>query len=331
MITDHLIAWCVACGITALLYASFLSRIFPLIRSKRHLEARWSEYGGGAIEKWEKNSSKIDERRLRSIQVESKLKAFLAHPIPSFKQIEYLFYRSSVFTNIKANIACQALGTIIATDMIFMFYGTTLIVSFLLGLFVSLLIHSYVLRFKESVWKKSFMRVFPISLDIINRGLKSGMTLGRGIAMVSEEVEDPVGNEFNYIASQLQIGISPDDALTEAAARIGIDEFRFFSLALIIQREMGGSLADVLGKLCDVIRDRDRFRKKVRTLSSEGRATALIVGSLPIFLAVLVEFISPGYIKFFFVDPKGKIMLWICGALSLTGTFVITRMMKVGE
>jgi tight adherence protein B len=329
MILSHTLAWSISIGVAALLYLVCLSLIFPRIRAKRHLQERWSEFGKGMVEKWDKTAIKIDEKRLRSLQVQSKLKAFLAHPYPSFKLIEYLFYRSRVFPHIKMHVAAQALGTIMATEAIFILCDLSLSAAFLAGLSTSLLIHFLVLKSKEAGWKKSFLKIFPVSLDIITRGLKSGMTLGRGIAMVSEEVEDPVGGEFNYMASQLQIGISPDDALTESAARIGIDEFRFFSLALIIQREMGGSLADILGKLSEVIRERDRFRKKVRTLSSESRTTAVIVGSLPLLLGVMVEFISPGYIKFFFTDPKGKIMLWICGGLSLTGMFVITRLMKV--
>lgn len=331
MIKDHTLAWYLSIGLTMLLYLGSLALIFPMIRSKRHLQERWAEFGAGKANKLKKNTKRLDEKRLKSLQVESKLKTLLTHPYPYFQMLKFLFYRSNVFANIKAHIAGQVLGCIVATDFLFLTYALPLSTSFLLGLMLSLTIHYIFLSVKERAWQKAFKNVFPVSLDIINRGLKSGMTLGRGIAMVSEEVEDPVGSEFNYIASQLQIGIPPHDALNEAAGRIGVDEFKFFSLALNIQREMGGSLADILGKLAEVIRERDRFRRKVWTLSSEGRATAMIVGSLPLFLAILVELISPGYIRFFFIDPKGKIMLWICGALSITGAIVITRMMKVED
>lgn len=324
-------AWAISIGITTLLYISSLACILPIVRAHRHLRERWSQYGGGVIANWQKASTNLDERRLRSIQMESKLKAILARPYPSLKMIEYLFYRSNVFPHIKMHIAGQVIGIVFLTETIFVIKNYTLNISFFLGLFLSLLCHFFLLRVKESRWKKSFIKIFPLSLDIIIRGLKTGMTLGRGIAMVAEEIDDPVGSEFSYMASQLQIGVTPDDALVEASSRIGIDEFRFFSLALIIQREMGGSLADILGKLSEVIRERERFRKKVWTLSSESRATALIVGSLPIFLGIMVELISPGYMKFFFADPKGKIMLWICAGLSIMGTLVITRMMKVED
>ena len=331
MTLDYYTAWAFSISLTGLLYYVFLARLFPILRAHRHLQSRWAEYGSGIIEKWEKVTPKVDDKRLKSLQVESKLKSFLSQPIPAFKQIEFLLYRSGFFPNIKVHFACQIFSSFAVSDAIFITYGLPIGRCFLFGISASLFGHFMFLRFKEKTWKKSFVRVFPVALDIITRGLKSGMTLGRGVAMVSEEVEDPVGSEFNYIASQLQIGITPDDALTEAAARIGIEEFRFFSLALIIQREMGGSLADILGKLSEVIRERDRFRKKVWTLSAESRATALIVGSLPIFLAIVVEFITPGYTKFFFTDPKGKIMLWICIGLSVTGALVITRMMRVEE
>jgi tight adherence protein B len=331
MIKDLTLAWYLSVALTALLYLAALSLIFPMIKAKRRLQERLAEYGAAKSNRFKKHSKKIDDKRLKSLQVESKLKTLLTHPYPYFQMIKFLFYRSNVFANIKGHIAVQVIGCVISTDILFLTYGLPLSTSFLLGILLSLTIHYIFLSAKESSWRKAFTNVFPLSLDIINRGLKSGMTLGRGIAMVSEEVEDPVGSEFNYIASQLQIGITPQDALTEAAGRIGVDEFRFFSLALNIQREMGGSLADILGKLAEVIRERDRFRRKVWTLSSEGRATAMIVGSLPLILAIMVELISPGYIRFFFTDPKGKIMLWICGVLSITGAIVITRMMKVED
>lgn len=331
MIESQSLAIVITLGTTAFLYSLSLALIFPLVRAHRHLQNRWAQYGRSAIEKWDKRMNRLEETRLRSLSQQSRLKSFLMHPYPSFKMIEYLFYRSGVFPSIKAHLVFQVLSIVFATEGFYIILKYSLTHSLCLGLLTSITLHFFYLRIKEHAWKKSFLKIFPISLDIINRGLKTGMTLGRGIAMVSEEVEDPVGHEFNYMASQLQIGITPDDALTESAARIGINEFRFFALALIIQREMGGSLADILGKLSEVIRERDRFRQKVKTLSAEGRATAVIVGSLPFFLGIAVELINPGYTKFFFVDPKGKLMLWICGGLTLVGFFILMRMMKVED
>ena len=296
------------------------------MRTDRHLQQRWAEHGAGG--KWDPMNAKIDEGRIRSIQVQSRLKSLLAHPYPSLKTIEYLFYRSRVFPNLKKHVMGQIIGSIALTEALFIFAHLSLVKSFLSGTLLATLLHFQIISSKDKKWKKAFIKVFPLSLDIITRGLKSGLTLGRGIAVVSEEIEDPVGSEFNYIASQLQLGVNPDTALVEAAARIGIEEFRFFTLALIIQREMGGSLADILEKLSEVIREREKFEKKVWTLSSESRATAMIVGALPVIMAVIIEIITPGYIKYFFVDPKGQMMLGISIGLTLTGVIMITRMMS---
>lgn len=329
MILSSTLAWTVSIGITALCYLLFLSFTFSRIQAKRHLQERWSQFGEVISAKWDKVEIKIDKRNLQAVTKQSKLKEFLSHPYPSIKALEHLFYRSGVFPKIKLHISLQIVLMIVATEQIYFILDYHLILSFFIGLIISITIHLLYLRIQENAWKKSFLKTFPFALDMITRGLKSGMTLGRGIAVVAEEIEEPVGSEFNYIASQLQIGVPPSEALNEAADRIGIDEFRFFALALIIQGEMGGSLADILGKLSELVRERDHFRQKVHTLSSESRVTAIIVGSLPIFLGITVEFISPGYMKFFFVDPKGKIMLWICLGLSMTGAFTINRMMSV--
>jgi Flp pilus assembly protein TadB len=316
-------------AIAFLIYFFSLAQIFSTMRFRRHLQERWEEYGKGVKQSWAKGSGKTEDIRLRSIQVQSKLKAFLAHPYPSFKMIEFLFYRSGVFTNLKLHITFYVIGSAILMQIMYLTSLFSLAGSLFAAMGSMTLLHLFYLRSRESKWKKAFILIFPASLDIITRGLKSGLTLGRGIAVVSEEIEDPVGSEFNYMASQLQLGVSPDDCLLEAATRVGIEEFRFFALSLIIQREMGGSLAEILGKLSEVIRERERFQKKVWTLSAEGRTTAAIVGGLPVLLAIALELITPGYIKFFFVDPKGQILLWISCGLTLTGIIFITRMIKL--
>lgn len=318
----------VSVGMAMFLYLMALWLIIPRVKASRALTQRWKQYQASNILDQNK-VARIDERRLQSIRSESKLKAFLVHPFSSFKDLEFFFYRTGVLAHLQRHIIFQAIGMALVIQLLIMFSPFSFIQSIFMGTILVTILQFLYLKRKDDRWKKDFITIFPLSLDVINRGLKSGLTLGRGIAMVSEEMADPVGGEFNYMAAQLQLGVSPDAALTEAAMRIGVDEFRFFSLALIIQREMGGSLADILGKLSEVIRERDRFRKKVWTLSSESRATALIVGSLPLFLGIMVEMISPGYIKFFFVDPRGQMMLWISVGLTITGSVVITRMMKM--
>jgi tight adherence protein B len=320
-------AWIYAIGITAVLYGVSLFLIFRKVRINRQVTERWKQYGEGQLDKWTKN--KIEDRRKRSIRQENKFQHFLQKLFASFQDCEYLFYRSGFNIHIREHLIGQIISIFVFTGSFFLTLKYSFLDSILLGIFITSFLHFIILKRKESQWKKAFLSNFSTTLDIINRGLKSGLTLGRGIAMVAEEAEEPVGSEFNYIAAQLQLGVDPDLALSQAAARIGIDEFRFFTLALIIQREMGGSLSEILGKLSELIRERERFRNKVWTLSSEGRTTAIIVGGLPIILGFLLELINPGYAKFFFTDLNGMIMLWISCGLTLIGITVTVRMMRV--
>jgi tight adherence protein B len=324
-----LVAWIYAIGVSTVLYCVFLPLIFRKVRLSRQIKQRWEQYGERPFDKWTKN--RIEDRRKRSIRSENKFKNYLSRIFASFQDLEYLFYRSGFIIHVRDHLIGQIICFTFVMLTFFVVSNYSFIRSILLGIIIAPVIHFIFLKYKERRWKKGFLDHFPTTLDIINRGLKSGLTLGRGIAMVAEEAEEPVGSEFNYIAAQLQLGVDPDLALAQAAARIGVDEFRFFTLALIIQREMGGSLSEIFSKLSELIRERERFRKKVWTLSSEGRATAIIVGGLPIVLSVLLEIIKPGYTLFFFTDPKGIALLWICGALTLIGLTVTIRMMRVED
>jgi tight adherence protein B len=319
--------WLYAIGVAAVLYCIFLSFIFRKIQIRRQINQRWKQYGEQPFDKWTK--SRIEDQRKRSIRIESKIKNYLRKVFISFQDLEHLFYRSGASSHVKENIIGQIIGILVMFGVFLLIFKCSFVKSLLFGISVAFLLHFIILRRKESQWKKAFLANFSTTLDIINRGLKSGLTLGRGIAMVAEEAEEPISTEFNYIAAQLQLGIDPDLALGQAAVRIGIEEFRFFTLALIIQREMGGSLSEILGKLSELIRERERFRNKVWSLSSEGRTTAAIVGGLPLILGFILEFISPGYAMFFLTDPKGIIMLWIIGGLTFIGITVIIRMMRV--
>jgi tight adherence protein B len=321
------VTWLYAIGVTAVLYCIFLSLVFRKIRIRRQINQRWKQYSERPYNKWSKNG--MEDQRKRSIRLESKFKNYLRKISTSFQELERVFYRSGASSHIKENIIGQITGILVMLAVFLLFFKCSLPQSLCLSAFIASLLHFMILKWKEAQWKKSFLSNFSATLDIINRGLKSGLTLGRGIAMVAEEAEEPIATEFNYIAAQLQLGVDPDLALGQAALRIGIDEFRFFTLALIIQREMGGSLSEILGKLSELIRERERFRNKVWSLSAEGRATAAIVGGLPVVLGFILELISPGYAMFFLKDPRGMIMLWISCGLTLIGIIVIIRMMRV--
>lgn len=150
----------------------------------------------------------------------------------------------------------------------------------------------------------SFIAKFPDGIELIVRGLRSGLPVTETLSIISGEVPGPVGEEFKMITERIRIGKTMEDALQETADRLGIPEFQFFCITLAIQRETGGNLAETLSNLADVLRKRAQMKLKIRAMSSESKASAYIVGSLPFVVFTLLWWINPEYIGQFFEDDR---------------------------
>lgn len=309
------------------LYLVFIISMTRKMRRLKNLNNRLDQFGNKLTLNWE---SKIDieARKIQSRSIESKIREFLLSQYYSLKNIQFVLYRSGFFLRPKFYIICSFLLFFTTISFYFVVMTHKIFLAMGLSIFTTALIIYLFLQFQDRHWKKTFVRVFPQSLDIIIRSLRSGLTIGRGIAIVSEEVADPVGFEFGYIAAQLELGVSTERALREATNRISVDDFRFFAIALIIQKEIGGGLSDVLSKLSEVTRERDKFRKKVWAMSGEARTTAVIVGLLPVLTSVVIEVLTPGYLMFFINDPTGRNLLWISIGLAVLGVAVLSRLIR---
>jgi tight adherence protein B len=150
----------------------------------------------------------------------------------------------------------------------------------------------------------SFIAKFPDGIELIVRGLRSGLPVTETLAIISSEVPGPVGEEFKMITERIRIGKTMEDALQDTADRLNIPEFQFFCITLAIQRETGGNLAETLSNLADVLRKRAQMKLKIRAMSSESKASAYIVGSLPFVVFTLLWWINPDYIGQFFEDDR---------------------------
>ena len=151
---------------------------------------------------------------------------------------------------------------------------------------------------------KSFIGLFPDALDLIVRGLRSGLPITESINSVSKEVEDPVGGEFKKVMDQIRLGKNLDDALENTAERIDAPEFKFFVISLAIQRETGGNLAETLAKLSDLLRRRRQMGLKIKAMASEGKASAYIVGALPFVMFFMLLMINYNYTSVLFTDQR---------------------------
>ena len=169
---------------------------------------------------------------------------------------------------------------------------------------------------------------FPDAIELMVRGLRSGLPITETSAIVAEELPDPVGTEFRSVADKMRIGRTMDAALQETATRLGTPEFQFFVISLAIQRETGGNLAETLSNLADVLRKRSQMKLKIRAMSSESKASAWIVGALPFIVFGLIWFINGQYMQNFFIDQR----LIIAGCIGLVwmaiGAFIMSRMVN---
>jgi len=154
-----------------------------------------------------------------------------------------------------------------------------------------------------------FTVLFPEAIDLIVRGLKSGLPVMESIKVVGQEMPDPVGIEFRRIAEAFGFGRTLDQALAAAATRLDTPEFRFFVISLSIQQETGGNLGETLENLADILRRRKQMKLKVRAMSSEARASAYIIGALPFLIFGVIMTLNPDYALVLFHDPRGRVML----------------------
>ncbi|HYG87403.1 MAG TPA: type II secretion system F family protein [Azospirillum sp.] len=173
-----------------------------------------------------------------------------------------------------------------------------------------------------------FVAQFPDAIDLICRGLRSGLPVTESINAVGREVPDPLGAEFRKVGDAVRVGQSLDGALWEVATRIDTPEFRFLIIAMAIQRETGGNLAETLGNLSDLLRKRRQMKLKIKALSSEARASAYIIGSLPFLMFFAISAVNPGYTTVFFEDPRAMIMGGIALGMIAVGAFVMYKMVN---
>jgi tight adherence protein B len=173
-----------------------------------------------------------------------------------------------------------------------------------------------------------FNAKFPDGIELLVRGLRSGLPVTETLGVVAQEVPGPVGQEFKSVVERIKIGKTMEDALQETGDRLGIPEFNFFTITLAIQRETGGNLAETLSNLADVLRKRAQMKLKIKAMSSESKASAYIVGALPFIVFTLIWWINPSYIGGFFEDDR-LIVTGLGGLVWMSiGGFIMAKMVS---
>ena len=185
------------------------------------------------------------------------------------------------------------------------------------------------LNFLKQKRLQRLRKQLPEALDLISRALKAGHAFTGGMRLAADEFDDPVGPEFAEVLDEINFGVSVSVALKNLAQRMDCSEIKYFVIGVILQRETGGNLAELMEILAGLIRERFIFDGKVRTLSAEGKLSAVILVCLPFFIIAYLKITQPDYMNLLFTDPIGKIMAVVAAIMMIIGIFVMTRIVKI--
>jgi tight adherence protein B len=184
------------------------------------------------------------------------------------------------------------------------------------------------LRLAQARYQRRFLDVFPDALDLIARAVRAGLPAVEAMEIAARDTRPPVGVEFQRTLEEARVGVDISEALQHAADRTRVPDFRFYVVALTLQRRTGGALAETLGNLSHIIRRRKEVRLKSRSLSAESKASALVLAILPFVVGALLFFFNPGLMSVLFNDPRGRFMLGLALALLVTGIAVMAAVIK---
>jgi tight adherence protein B len=187
----------------------------------------------------------------------------------------------------------------------------------------------FYLRSKKKIRMRKFLEQLPEGLELIARGLRAGHAFTTGMKLAADNFEDPLGTEFDETLDEINFGLSVPHALKNLAHRVDCPDLSFFVVSVVIQRETGGNLAEIIESIARIIRERFKFEDKLRVLSGEARFSAKILVAMPLCVLVGLRFLNPGYGNVMYEDSLGKMMLGGAAALMIFGIFVMMRMVKI--
>jgi tight adherence protein B len=272
--------------------------------------------GGGAVESLllrRARESRLDEVATRFLPRPAVLRARLA---ATGKAITIGRY------------AIGSLAIVAVCVLVLRAFGASTLIALLAGTAAGLWLPHLVVSILIARRRGRFLKVFAEAIGLIVRGLRAGLPVTETITVVGREIADPVGEEFRRAADQVRLGRPLEEALWQAAKRLDLPEFNFLVISLSVQRETGGNLAETLENLEQILRRRQQMRLKIRAMSSEATASALIVGSLPFVMGVLMLVVSPVYFHTLFVKPLGHMLLAGGGTSLVVGALIMRQMVR---
>jgi tight adherence protein B len=247
--------------------------------------------------------------------------------IPRIHQLDRLLLQSGLALNVAGFLWLTIMGAL-AGFILATVFGLPLLAVVGAGVMAGVSPLLYVLNAKRKRLI-TFEQQLPDALDLMGRALRAGHAFSSALKMVGDEMPEPVAGEFRTTFDELNYGISLQDALQNMATRVPSDDLRYFVIAVLIQRETGGNLTELLDSISALIRARLKLMGTIRVLAAEGRLSAWILGLLPFVLAVFLNFINPKFMSLLWTDPVGLKLVWIMLVMMAVGVYWMRRVIRI--
>jgi len=296
----------------------------PQVRRKRRFAAVVGNGSGGGDGVLQRTGQKSKDNRRRDTESKLKEAEMLRQKKRGYRLREEMIQAGIKMSVGKFAVVSFIIGTLLT--VLYAFSGMLMVGIPLVWIIGVLGLPKFFLRFRIKRRLQRFGSVFPDGIDIIVRGVRTGLTVGESLSIVGRELPDPAGEEFRLLTEGLQLGLTLEECMNRMVARVPVTEVRFFGIVLVTQQATGGNLAETLAKLSDVLRSRKKMREKVKAMSSEAKASAGIIGSLPIAVGGILSFVAPDYISLLFTRDAGNWLLAIAVVSMSIGIFVMKRM-----
>jgi len=246
---------------------------------------------------------------------------------PRVKQLDRLLEQSGLTWSVAELLGLMLLAAAVAAA-IALYFGTTFFLALIAAVIMCALPFAYVFRARANRMVK-IEQTLPDAMDLIGRALRAGHAFPTAVQMVGDELGDPIGGEFRTLFDEVNYGVSMQTALLNLAARVPVTDLRYFVIAVLIQRETGGNLAELLDNIAAIIRARLKLFGQIRVLSAEGKLSAWILTLLPIGVAVVMNVVNPAFISLLWKDPMGLRLVTGAVLLMIFGIFWMWRIVKI--
>jgi tight adherence protein B len=310
------------------IFGTILMFMYACTMTYRVLAPRGVDRAVERIQNW---SSPIETAQLDIVRKES------LSEIPWLNDLLKKVRRLQVLRVLHQQADCQVpLGVFVLATAVLALSALLLVMSMMQTIVLALLFAVLLgaIPYAYLFWRKNqriamFERQFPEALELVSRALRAGHAFSVGLKMVGEEAADPIGKEFRQVFDEVSMGVSLPQALDNMTHRVDSVDLRFFITSVLVQRETGGNLAEIIDSLAGLIRQRFELQLRVKALSAEGRLSAVVLLGLPIVVGALLFKMNPDYMGLLFTDPMGQNLATVGSIMMVVGAAVMKRMVAI--